>query len=355
MKFLIILIGLALGLFMGLYPGIDKPRPVWWQWSVVTGFVVFLLAALYPPSAGTFADAVAMHRLYTAPETSFLRMVPVHAVPVSDSYIQSPDGISLQMHSMNDARIVSVRFPAGAESLALRARVAHSVVINVERDATQSDMNFIAHALHAENPILTYPFIPQLRERARNLYFHVPLSWVATLAYFVAMLYGWKYLKTRNAEWDMKSASSAGIGTMFALLATVTGTVWARFDWGTFWNWDPRQTSIFIVFMIYGAYFALRSAIDDESQRARLSAVYAIFAFVTVPFLFFIMPRLMDGLHPGSAGSENAGPVVSPQADALHPLKQIVFSASLGLFTILFFWILGLTVRIRKLAVRVLP
>ncbi len=353
MKFLIILCGVGFGLAMGLYPGIFKPRPQWWRLLFVVCFSAVIIGALYPPAAGTFADAVAMHRLYTAPETAHLRLVPVHAKAEPTSMIETAQGYTLQMQSVDDARLVSVAFPASLRTELERIRSARSLVLVVERDGSANDMSFIAHSIAAVNPMLTYPFIPQLRERARNLYFHVPMSWVAVLAYCVAMIYGWKYLKTRNLDHDVRSSAAAGIGTMFAFLATVTGAVWARFDWGTYWNWDPRQTSIFIVFMIYGAYFALRSAIDQDDRRARLSAVYAIFAFITVPFLFFVMPRLMDGLHPGSAGSANAGPVISPQADALHPLKQIIFALSLGMFTALFYWLLGLTVRVRLLAQRV--
>jgi len=122
---------------------------------------------------------------------------------------------------------------------------------------------------------------------------------------------------------------------VFCILATVTGAVWAKFTWGEYWSWDPRQTSIFALLLIYGALFALRSAVENEEKRATLSAVYSIIAFVTVPFFVFIMPRIMKGLHPGSADDTNAGPVVNFK---MNSNMYLVFVLSVVAFTILYFW-----------------
>jgi heme exporter protein C len=91
-------------------------------------------------------------------------------------------------------------------------------------------------------------------------------------------------------------------GFLFSILATATGSIFAKVVWGSFWNWDPRETSILILLLIYGAYFALRSAIDDAERREQLAAVYALLAFVTVPLLIFVVPRLAESsLHPNCA------------------------------------------------------
>ncbi len=150
------------------------------------------------------------------------------------------------------------------------------------------------------------------------------------------------------------SAAAAALGTVYAVLATVTGAVWAKFTWGTFWNWDPRQTSIFLLLLIYAAYFLLRNAIDDPQRRARLSAAYSIVAFATVPFLIFVLPRLLPGLHPGSADDTNAGPLLSPKSDAINPTKQVVYGVSLFAFTLVFFWLMNLHVRATRAARRIL-
>ncbi len=192
-----------------------------------------------------------------------------------------------------------------------------------------------------------FPYIPGLEDKARILFFHVPTAWVTVVAFIISMAFGIRYLAKRNMLDDIRSASSAGLGVMFCILATVTGAIWAKFNWGSFWNWDPRQTSIFILLLVYGAYFALRSALDSEEKRATLSAVYAILAGVTVPFFVFIMPRIMTGLHPGSRGDpEGAGPVLEFK---MSPSMLFVFLASLFGFSMLYFWLWNLRVRVGKL------
>jgi heme exporter protein C len=180
-----------------------------------------------------------------------------------------------------------------------------------------------------------FPDIPGLGEKAKIIFFHVPTAWLSTLAFLMAMIYGVKYLRNKNLDDDSKSAAALQLGMMFSILATVTGSIWAKFNWGTFWNWDPRETSIFILLLIYGSLFALRSAIENEDKRARLSAVYSIIAFLTVPFFIFIMPRIMVGLHPGSANDDNSGPVVNFR---MNRNMQLVFYVSLIAFTILYWW-----------------
>jgi heme exporter protein C len=125
-------------------------------------------------------------------------------------------------------------------------------------------------------------------------------------------------------------------------LATVTGSIWAKFSWGSFWNWDPRETSIFMLLLIYGAYFALRSALDVDQKRAALSAVYALIAGVTVPFFIFVMPRIMASLHPD--------PIVNTQGKVhMNGTMLTVFLSSLAGFTALYFWIFALKVRAFRL------
>lgn len=180
-----------------------------------------------------------------------------------------------------------------------------------------------------------FPIIPGLEEKAKIIFFHVPTAWLAVVAFLSAMIYGIKYLRKQNLDDDAKSNAALQIGMVFCILATVTGSIWAKFTWGAFWHWDPRETSVFILLLIYGSLFALRSAIENEDKRAKLSAVYSIISFLTVPFFVFIMPRIMTGLHPGSADSGNSGPVVDFQMNAN---MQLVFYISLIAFSILYYW-----------------
>jgi heme exporter protein C len=187
------------------------------------------------------------------------------------------------------------------------------------------------------NPVHWYefPLIKGLEENAKIIFFHVPTSWLTVIAFLMSTVYSVKYLVKKNLDDDAKSYAAAQLGIVFCILATVTGSVWAKFAWGSFWSWDPRQTSIFALLLIYGAWFALRSSIESEEKKATLSAVYSIIAFFTVPFFIFIMPRIMSGLHPGSADDTNAGPVVDFK---MNGNMQLVFFLSLTAFTILYFW-----------------
>ena len=186
------------------------------------------------------------------------------------------------------------------------------------------------------------PVIPGLEEKARIIFFHVPTAWLAVLAFVSSMIYGIRYLRRKNPDDDINSASAAGLGFLFCLLATVTGAIWAKFSWGTYWNWDPRQTSIFILLLIYGAYFALRSAVEGEEKRATLSAVYAIIAAVTMPFFMFIMPRILASLHPE--------PILNVQGKVhMNTTMLLVFLGSLAGFTGLYLWMWNLHVRAQRL------
>lgn len=195
------------------------------------------------------------------------------------------------------------------------------------------------------SPQLWYelPVIPGLEERARILFFHVPMSWTAVIAFAVSMIFGIRYLAKKSMVDDIISVSSAGLGFMFCILATITGSIWAKFNWGSFWNWDPRETSIFVLLLIYGAYFALRSSLEDETKRATLSAVYTVLAGVTVPFFIFIMPRIMASLHPE--------PIINAKGQVqMNRTMLTVFVSSLAGFTGLYFWLLNLRVRLGKLS-----
>ena len=177
------------------------------------------------------------------------------------------------------------------------------------------------------------PLAEGLGEYTRILYFHVPVAWVTVLSFLIGAVYSILYLKKRQIIFDHIAEVAGQLGLIYCILATVTGSVWAKVSWGSFWNWDPRETSIFILLLIYAAYFALRSAIEQEDRKAVLSSVYSIFAFVTVPFFVFIVPRIYSSLHPD--------PLVNADAKINMDGKMLTtFLSSLFGFTVLYFWIL---------------
>ena len=131
---------------------------------------------------------------------------------------------------------------------------------------------------------------------------HVPTGWLTSVAFLVSAIYSALYLRRGRAADDANAVAAAELGLIFSVLATLTGAIFAKVVWGTFWNWDPRETAIAVLMLIYAAYFALRSSIEDVTRQRRLSAIYALLAFVTVPFLIFVIPRITDStLHPNCA------------------------------------------------------
>ena len=186
------------------------------------------------------------------------------------------------------------------------------------------------------------PLVSGLGETTRVLYFHIPAAWVTVVALAWSMIHSLLYLKRRAMEHDDHAAAAAELGLVFCVLATVTGSVWAKAAWHSYWNWDPRETSIFFLMLVYGAYLALRGAIEGEERRARLSAIYSAAAFVTVPFLMFVVPRIYFSLHPD--------PMINTRGKVdMDPRIRIAFTAMLIGFTGLFVWLMSLRVRVARI------
>ena len=189
------------------------------------------------------------------------------------------------------------------------------------------------------------PLVPVLEETTRVLYFHIPAAWISVLAMAWSMGHSIAYLVTRRIGHDDHAVAAAELGLVFCIGATVSGSLWAKAMWGSYWNWDPRETSIFFVLLIYGAYLALRGSVEGDERRARLSAIYSAVAFVTVPFLMFVVPRIYDTLHPD--------PIINVRGKVeMDPRIRIAFLALLIGFTGLFFWMLSLRVRVLRVARR---
>lgn len=173
----------------------------------------------------------------------------------------------------------------------------------------------------------------EFREASRIFYYHVPIAWVTVIAYFTSIFYGIRFLKTKEWQDDQRAVTAAGLGTVFAVLATISGSIFAKVAWGSFWNWDPREVSIFLLLLIYGSYFSLRAAVRSDEAKGSLSAVYSILAIFAVPFFIFIMPRMDKSLHPA-------------KMDLSPGTTLPVFLVSLVCFTILFFWVLRMAFKV---------
>ena len=184
-----------------------------------------------------------------------------------------------------------------------------------------------------------------LGESSRIVFFHVPCAWTSTLAFLVAAAYSLAYLVRRNPWHDEIAAAAVRLGLLFAVLALITGSLFAKVMWGSYWNWDPRESSYLLLVFLYAAYLFLRAAIEDPERRRRIAAAYAVFAAVLMPFLVFVAPRITASLHPQT--------VINPQGKILMdaPTKTVFFGALAG-FSGLFLWMLSLEARAMRLARR---
>jgi heme exporter protein C len=140
----------------------------------------------------------------------------------------------------------------------------------------------------------------------RVFYYHVASAWVGMLGFMVSAVAGIGYLRTGKRSWDNISLASVEISVVFLIIAIITGSIWARPIWNTWWTWDPRLTTTTIMVLIYAAYLMLRSGIEDPDRRARFGAVYAIIGFISVP-LTFLSIRIFRTIHPVVIGSSDPG------------------------------------------------
>jgi heme exporter protein C len=164
----------------------------------------------------------------------------------------------------------------------------------------------------------------------RIFFFHVPAAWVAVLAFTVAMVVSIRFLRSRETRFDDLAMASSQLGFLFCFLSLVSGMIWARHD------------SVLILLLIYAGYFTLRSAIPDPHRRARLAGVYSIVAFLTVPFLMFIVPRIMESLHPSPIIKTGEG------SGVMDPRMRQVFYLLTASFTGLYLWMLRVRVRVER-------
>lgn len=179
-----------------------------------------------------------------------------------------------------------------------------------------------------------------LNESIRNLYFHVPMWFTMILLFAISFVYAIKYLRTGDIKQDILSVSFIKIGILFSILGMLTGMEWAKFTWGEPWSNDPKQLATAISMLMYFAYLILRGGMKDEEKRAKISAVYNVFSFALMIPLLFILPRMVDSLHPGNGGNPGFNAY-----DLDSQMRLVFYPAVMGWF-LLGLWITSLRVRL---------
>lgn len=186
------------------------------------------------------------------------------------------------------------------------------------------------------------PALFVLNETIRNLYFHVTMWFCMMALLSVSVYHSIAYLGKPLYEKDLKAASFAETGLFFGLLGIATGSVWARFTWGAWWVNDPKLNGAAVSVLIYMAYLILRNSLDEEQKRARISAVYNIFAYVLMLVFLMVYPRLnqVDSLHPGNGGN----PAFSSYD--LDSQMRLVFYPAVAGWVLIGVWLTSLRIRL---------
>tara|TARA_B100001769_G_scaffold236465_1_gene201276 strand:- start:1373 stop:2029 length:657 start_codon:yes stop_codon:yes gene_type:complete len=187
------------------------------------------------------------------------------------------------------------------------------------------------------------PRLPILNETIRVLYFHVPMWFTMIFLLFLSSINAYRFISSGDLSYDLKSYNYANIGVFFGVLGIISGMIWAKYTWGTYWTNDPKLNGSAVGLLIYFSYFVLRNSVEDESKKGKISSVYNILAFSMLIPLIFILPRMTDSLHPGNGG--NPGFNVY---DLNSQLRIVFYPAVIG-FILLGIWIADLRLRILKL------
>ncbi len=194
--------------------------------------------------------------------------------------------------------------------------------------------------------LIDVPFLGNLYQTIRNTFFHVPMWFGQITLLLLSLIYSVKVLRTNSLKSDAYAAELAKTGILFGVLGLVTGAIWARFTWGEYWSNDPKQTAAAIAVLIYFAYLVLRSSIPDLDKRARISAVYNIFAFFIYIPLIIILPRMVESLHPGGMEGAEGGGNPGFGGDSLDPTMRMVFWPAVIGWILFGIWVSNIKYRI---------
>lgn len=190
--------------------------------------------------------------------------------------------------------------------------------------------------------LMDVPRLPILNETIRALHFHVTMWFGMILMLVISVMYSIRYLRGQDLRDDDLAIEFANSAILFGILGIATGMLWAKYTWGDYWSGDPKQNAAAIGILMYFAYLILRNSLTDYQQRARIGAIYNIFAFAAFIPLIFVLPRLTDSLHPGNGGNPGFNAY-----DLDSNLRMVFYPAVIG-WTLFGSWMAIVRVRIRR-------
>ncbi len=218
--------------------------------------------------------------------------------------------------------------------------------VTITRDssqATQSDLGYTTVTNLTHTGGMTFPFRNILAETIRNTYFHVSL-WLAMMILLISSaITAILFLNKGQRRHDQMSTALAELGVLYGILGLITGAIWAKHTWGSYWSFDIKQNMAAVAMLIYAAYFILRKSFDDPEKEARIAAVFNVFAFAALIPLLYVIPRMWDSLHPGNGGNPALG------SDDLDSTMRMVFYPAVIGWTLLGVWMAWLRYRILRI------
>ena len=191
--------------------------------------------------------------------------------------------------------------------------------------------------------LIPVPRLAILHESIRNLFFHVTMWFAMLIMMTASLVYGIRYLNTGNIDYDTKAEKCTTTGIFLGIIGIITGSIWAKNTWGAWWVNDAKLNGAAAAMLVYFAYVILRGSMDDESKRARISAVYGIFAYSLMLVFIMVLPRLTDSLHPGNGGNPGFS-----SYDLDNSMRKVFYPAIIA-WTLLATWFTEINVRIKKL------
>ncbi len=191
--------------------------------------------------------------------------------------------------------------------------------------------------------LIEVPRLPILHESIRNLFFHVTMWFAMIIMMIASVRYGIAYLRSGDLDDDIKAEQCVYTGIFLGILGIITGSIWAKFTWGAWWVNDAKLNGAAATLLVYLAYIILRGSMDDDHKRARISAVYSIFAFTLMIVFIMILPRLTDSLHPGNGGNPGFGAY-----DLDSKMRTVFYPAIVG-WALLAAWLTEIRVRLKRI------
>jgi heme exporter protein C len=336
---LIVLYSIIAGMLIPLSPGIDSVSPT----SIYSGQKLSLQINGYNSS---YLKAASSLKVWMKADSSFF--IPGQIINIENETLfiaefDIPESLPLKSKIIDFTLVVNNENDGSS--------ILPSAVF-VTQNPSDSEENIVIDSQVPSELFprkwVSFPYRNILKETIRNTYYHVPLWFSMIFIFFASVRLSIKTLRTKDLEYDRRASAYAAVGLLYGILGVITGAIWAKNTWGAYWSFDVKQNMTAIALLIYFAYFVLRSGFSDQDQKAKLSAVYNIFAFATLIPLLYIIPRLTDSLHPGSGGNPAFG-----GEDLDNTMRLVFYPAIIG-WTLIGIWMSQLLYRFKRIENKIL-